>query len=83
MTFLPLKITPMISKTEFRDNMDKHLDLAKEEQSLVQRNETETSVLSVEKYLEPDDDFARAITVEELLEGVEGHIRKLYRQGKK
>jgi len=69
----------MISKTEFRDNMDKHLDLAKAEQSLVQRNETETSVLSVEKYLEPDDDFARAITVEELLVGIEEDIRNHFR----
>ena len=73
----------MISKTEFRDNMDKHLDLAKAEQSLVQRNETETSVLSVEKYLEPDDDFARAISMEEFAKGVKEHIRELYRQSEK
>ena len=60
-------------------DIDKHLDLAKAEQSLIQRNETETFVLSAEKYLEPDDDFARAISMEELLVGIEEDIHNHFR----
>ena len=73
----------VISSTELHDNVEKYLNLTRAEQVIIQRGETETFVLSSEQHLESDNDLSRAITVEELLEGVEGHIRKLYRQGKK
>ena len=68
----------IISSAELRNNMKKYLDLAKKEQVIIQRGRTETFVLSAENYLEPDDDLARAITGEELLNRVIPRIEKLF-----
>jgi len=58
----------VISSAELHRNMQKYFDIAREEQVLIQRGETEPFVLQKEEYLQPDEDLARAITAEELLE---------------
>lgn len=54
-----------VSSAELRGNMKKYLDLAREAQIVIQRGKTETFVLRKEEYLQPDEDFYRAITAEE------------------
>jgi len=72
----------VISSAELRNNMKKYLDLADKERIVVQRGRNETFVLTKEEYLEPDDDFARAISMEEFAKGAKEHISKLYAQEK-
>ena len=60
--------------------MKKYLDLASEEKILVQRGRNETSVLTREDNLEPDEDLERGISAKELLVGVEADIRAAYRR---
>ncbi|GAB6008120.1 hypothetical protein [Dysgonomonas reticulitermitis] len=73
----------VISSAELRNNMKKYLDLASKEQIVIQRGRNETFVLTKQEYLEPDEDFRRAITMEEFSDGAKKHIRKLYGQDKK
>ncbi len=73
----------VISSAELRNNMKKYLDLAKTQKVVIQRGKTETFVLSHETYLEPDEDFNRAISMEEFAKGAKENIRKLYKEGKK
>lgn len=73
----------VISSAELRNNMKKYLDLASREQIVIQRGRNETFVLTKQEYLEPDEDFRRAITMEEFSAGAKEHIRELYRQDKK
>lgn len=70
----------VISSAELRNNMKKYLDLAKTQKVVIQRGRTETFVLSAEQYLIPDEDLARAITMDELLVGVEADIREMFRK---
>lgn len=49
---------------------------------VVQRGRNETFVLTKEEYLEPDDDFYRAISIEDFAKGAKKHISKLYAQDK-
>lgn len=70
----------VISSSELRNNMKKYLDLAVNEKIIIQRGRNETFVLSKEDYLEPDEDLKRAITAQELLNGIEGDIREAYRK---
>ena len=72
----------VISSAELRNNMKKYLDLADKERIIVQRGRNETFVLTKEEYLEPDDDFHRAISIEEFAKGAKEHISKLYAQDK-
>jgi len=62
--------------------MEKYFDIAKFEKVVIQRNNAEKYVLSREKYLEPDEDLARAITMDELLLEVKEDIREMYKAGK-
>lgn len=71
----------MISSAELRNNMKKYLDLAKTEQVVIQRGRTETFVLSMEQRLAPDDDLARAISMDELLVGVKEDIHSIFAKG--
>jgi len=73
----------VISSAELRNNMKKYLDIAKTERVVIQRGRTETFVLTGETYLQPDEDFHRAIGLEEFKEKAKEHIQKLYRQEKK
>lgn len=73
----------VISSAELRNNMKKYLDIAKREKVVIQRGKTETFVLSQETYLQPDEDFYRAISMEDFKAGAKEHIRKLYSQKEK
>lgn len=70
----------VISSSELRNNMKKYLDLAVKEKIIIQRGRNETFVLTREDYLEPDEDLKRAITAQELLNGIEADIREAYRK---
>jgi hypothetical protein len=59
--------------------MKKYLDMALTETIVIQRGRNETFVLSRERYLEPDDDLARAVPMGELLAGVKEDIKDLYK----
>lgn len=70
----------VISSAELRNNMKKYLDLAREEQIVIQRGKNETFILTKEQYLEPDDDLASAITAEELLKRVIPRLEKILKK---
>ena len=72
----------VISSAELRNNMKKSLDIAKSEDVVIQRGKTETFILSMQKHLTPDEDLARAISMEDLLSGVKEDIREIYRTNK-
>ena len=72
----------VISSAELRNNMKKYLDIAKSEEVIIQRGKTETFVLSMQKHLSPDEDLARAISMDDLLSGVKEDIREMYRTAK-
>ena len=68
----------VISSAELRNNMKKYLDLAASEEIIIQRGSRETFVLQKKEYLEPDEDFNRAISLEEFREGAKDHIKTLF-----
>ena len=72
----------VISSAELRNNMKKYLDIAKSEDVVIQRGKTETFILSMQKHLTPDEDLARAISMEDLLSRVKEDIREIYRTNK-
>jgi len=57
--------------------MKKYLDLAAQEQIIIQRGRKETFVLQKREYLEPDEDYNRAISLEQFREGAKEHIKTL------
>jgi hypothetical protein len=82
----------VVSTKEFNTNQDKYFDMALDEQVFIQKGDNmffllykniddiniyhDTSVY--EEILEPDDDFRRAITAEELLERVHEDIHRKF-----
>lgn len=68
----------VISTAELRSNMKKYLDLAGQEQIVIQRGRKETFVLQKKEYIEPDEDFNRAIGLEQFREGAKEHVKKLF-----
>ena len=70
----------VISSAELRNNMKKYLDLAAREQIVIQRGRNEIFVLQKKEYLEPDEDFNRAISLEQFKESVKEHIKTLFSQ---
>jgi hypothetical protein len=58
--------------------MKEYPDIAKTEKVIIQRGRTETFVLTKEEYLDPDEDFARAISMDELLIRVKEDIHDIY-----
>ncbi len=70
----------VISSSELRNNMKKYLDLALDEKIVIQRGRNEIFVLTREEYLEPDEDLKRAISAEELLEGIEEDVKVAFRK---
>jgi len=70
----------VISSSELRNNMKKYLDLALDEKIVIQRGRNEIFVLTREEYLEPDEDLRRAISAEELLEGIEEDVKVAFRK---
>ena len=73
----------VVSTKEFNANQEMYFDLAVNEQVYIQRGDCmfivkPTNYLKKKKYLEPDDDLRRAITMDELRESVHAHIDKLF-----
>lgn len=60
--------------------MKKYLDLAVDEKIVIQRGKNETFVLTREEYLEPDEDLARAVTAEEVVEGIKKGLKEMFRK---
>lgn len=69
----------VISSSELRSNMKKYLDLAKNEEIIIQRGRDEAFVLTKADYLEPDEDLERAITMDELLTGVKEDLKEMFK----
>ena len=72
----------VISSTELCNDTEKYLDIAKTQKVVIQRKGADTFVLTQESYLSPDEDFHRAISMEDFRNGAKEHIRKLYSQKK-
>ena len=72
----------VISSTELSNNTEKYLDIARTQKVVIQRGEIDTFILSQEEYLHPDEDFHRAISMEDFRNGAKEHIRKLFNQEK-
>jgi transcription antitermination factor NusA-like protein len=70
----------VISSAELRNNMKKYLDYANTDTVVIQRGKTDTFVLSAQVNI-PDVDISRAITKDELLEGIKSDIREMYANG--
>ena len=70
----------VISSSELRSNLKKYLDLAANEQIIIQRGRNETFVLTKQEYLEPDEDLKRAVTAQQLTPGIVSNIREAYRK---
>lgn len=70
----------VISSSELRSNLKKYLDLAANEQIIIQRGRNETFVLTKQEYLEPDEDLKRAVTAQQLMPGIVSDIREAYRK---
>lgn len=84
----------IVSSTEFRDNQALYLDQADNgEEILIQRGRTKSykiipvtefdTVIGKEYILEPDADFERAITMDELLQGVKVGIHEIFTSEKR
>lgn len=63
--------------------MKKYLDLAKNEEIIIQRGRDEAFVLTKADYLEPDEDLERAITMDELLTGVKEDLKEMFKNNVK
>jgi hypothetical protein len=70
----------IISSAELRGNMKKYLDLAGKEQIVIQRGKDETfELVKRQKIKEPDADFYRAVSAEQMLEWVLTDIDEMYK----
>lgn len=67
----------VISSTEFRNNMKKYLDIAKNEKVIIQRGKNETFVL-VSQNIADDEDLNRAITVDEVIAKVREGLTDMF-----
>ena len=67
----------VISSAEFRNNMKKYLDTAKNERVIIQRGKNEFFVL-VAQHNASDADLARAITVDEVIDRVREGLNEMY-----
>ena len=73
----------VISSKEFAANQQKYFDLAIDNKDVYIKNGDNMFMVTIadnreRKYLAPDDDFRRAITMDELLEGVLEDVHKFY-----
>lgn len=67
----------VISSAEFRNNMKKYLDTAKNERVIIQRGKNESFVL-VAQHNASDADLARAITVDEVIDRVREGLNEMF-----
>ena len=74
----------VVSTKEFNTNQNKYFDMALDEEVCIKRGD---NMFIVQNYVsndepdvicEPDDDFYRSITIDELRESAHNHIRKLF-----
>jgi len=83
----------VVSSTDFKSNQDKYLEMALHERVFIQNGDqmllliytntpdemnTYHDASVYEEALEPDDDFRRTITVDEVFDAVKDNIRKKY-----
>jgi len=76
----------VISSKEFAVNQEKYFDMAMDEEVCVKRGENLFYLMHrfaeeanrERVYYEPDEDFYRSITIEELRQSVHEHIHKLF-----
>jgi len=71
------EVMAVISSTELRRDIAKLPDLANAEKVVVQRGKTETFVPSTHRHV-LDTDLERAVTKDELLNGIRSDIRAMY-----
>ena len=75
----------LVSSKEFAINEDKYFDLAMNEQVFVQRKDSMFIVQNItqkvepDKIFEPDEDFYRAIPIEEVRDHIVEYIRKKHK----
>ena len=71
----------VVSTKEFASNQEKYFDMAFNEQVYVQRESDNIMFIvsrDTKEYLAPDEDFRRAIAIDELFDTVKEKIRKKY-----
>ena len=74
----------VVSSKEFIANEDKYFEMALNEDVCIKRDRYifhlvySPGIIDEQKILEPDDDLRRAITKDELLEGIYVNIAKMY-----
>ena len=72
----------VVTTKEFNANQEKYFDLALNEEIFVKRDNIMFIVTRAsdkkKKYLKPDDDFRRAISMDELRASAHEHIHKLF-----
>ena len=67
----------IISSAELRNNMEKYLDIAKNEKVVIQRGRNETFVLVAQNNA-VDEDLSRAITVDEVIARVREGLNEMF-----
>ena len=77
----------VVSSKEFVSNEDKYFGLAMKEQLFIRKGDNVFLVSvandGIQKHKKPDDDFRRAITMDEFLIGVKEDLREIYKNVKK
>ena len=73
----------VISSNEFAANQQKYFDLARDRKEVYVQDKDDMFMVCYanskkKKYLEPDEDLRRAITMDELLVGVLDDVHKFY-----
>ena len=72
----------VVSTKEFNINQEKYLDLALNEQVLIQRNDCMFIVTKASepklKHKKPDDELRRAVTMDEVKGRLHSHIHNLF-----
>ena len=74
----------VVNTQEFKTNQDKYLDMALDEEVCIKKGDNMFSVQYLipnnepDVVFEPDDDFYRSITLDELFDGVKKHIDKIF-----
>ena len=82
----------VISTRDFRANQSKFMDMANNGEDVILKSRKNGSfklvpehdmLISKEYILEPDADFERAITMDELLQGVKADIHEMFKNKQK
>jgi len=74
----------IVSSKEFIDQQEKYFDMALEDHVIIQRGDNMFLIQNFvpndepDVVFEPDDDFYRSITIDELRESAHEHLHKLF-----